>query len=459
MKTCVNRFSAQKNQINMTEGPIFVKLLRFSLPLVFSGVLQLFFNAADVIVVGRFAGDNSLAAVGSTGSLINLLVNLFTGFATGTNVVAANYLGAKKTKELEQTVHTSVALSLISGLILTVAGIFGSKKILRLMQSPDAVLNLANVYLKIYFGGITATMVYNFGSALLRAKGDTKRPLYILCLAGVVNLILNLFFVINLKMDVAGVALATVISQFLAATLVILILIREKDEFHLELKKLKVNPAILRNVAKVGLPAGFQGIMFSFSNVIIQSAINSFGAVTIAGNSAAINLEGFVYTSMNGFSQASLTFCSQNLGAKKIERIKKVVIISQASVIVIGAVLGALFLALGNRLLSLYSTSPDVIKAGMIRCRVIFSTYYLCGMMDCMANSIRGTGHSLMPALSSLAGACVFRIVWLFTIFLIPKFHEPLAIFISYPISWFLTFVANLIFYKKYVKKLSDFVA
>ena len=452
MKTSINRFSAKKNQINMTEGPIFVKLLQFSLPLIFSGVLQLLFNAADVIVVGRFAGDNSLAAVGSTGSLINLLVNLFTGLATGTNVISANYFGAKKTKELKETVQTSITISLISGLTLTVIGVFGSKKILQLMQAPDVVLNLANTYLKIYFGGITAAMIYNFGSALLRAKGDTKRPLYILLLAGIVNLILNLFFVINLKMDVAGVALATVISQFLAAVLVILILIHEKDEFHLELKKLKVNPVILRNIAKVGLPAGFQGIMFSFSNVIIQSSVNTFGSIMIAGNSAAINLEGFVYTSMNGFSQGSLTFCSQNFGAKKFNRIKKIVKISQISVIVIGAVLGFLFLMFGNQLLSLYTTSQKVIEAGMIRCWVIFSTYYLCGMMDCMANSIRGIGHSLMPAVSSLTGACIFRIIWLFTIFLIPKFHQPITIFISYPISWFLTFIVNFIFYKKYTK-------
>ena len=311
MKTVAQRLSSQKNQINMTEGSIFGKLLKFSLPLIFSSVLQLFFNAADVIVVGRFAGDNSLAAVGSTGSLVNLLINLFTGLATGTSVVAANYFGAGKKKELKQTVHTSITISLISGIILTFIGVFGSKLILQMMKAPEVVLNLANIYLKIYFAGITSTMVYNFGSALLRAKGDTKRPLYILLLSGVINLILNLVFVINFKMDVSGVAWATVISQTLSAILVILILIFEKDDFHLEIKKLCINPVILRKIVKIGLPAGFQGIMFSFSNVIIQSSVNMFGPVVIAGNSAAINLEGFIYTSMNGFSQGSLTFCSQ----------------------------------------------------------------------------------------------------------------------------------------------------
>ena len=244
MKTVAQRLSSQKNQINMTEGSIFGKLLKFSLPLIFSSVLQLFFNAADVIVVGRFAGDNSLAAVGSTGSLVNLLINLFTGLATGTSVVAANYFGAGKKKELKQTVHTSIAISLISGIILTFIGVFGSKLILQMMKAPEVVLNLANIYLKIYFAGITSTMVYNFGSALLRAKGDTKRPLYILLLSGVINLILNLVFVINFKMDVSGVAWATVISQTLSAVLVILILIFEKDDFHLEIKKRCINPVI-----------------------------------------------------------------------------------------------------------------------------------------------------------------------------------------------------------------------
>lgn len=442
-----------KNQINLTEGPIFVKLLQFSIPLIFSSVLQLLFNAADIVVVGRFAGDNSLAAVGSTGSLINLLINLFTGLSIGTNVVAANFFGAGKTKELQDTVHTSILVSVYSGIILTVVGVIGSKYILILMQAPSDVLRLATLYLKIYFGGITATMVYNFGSALLRAKGDTKRPLYILFLAGVVNLILNLIFVIIFNMDVAGVATATVISQTLAAVLVILILIHEKDDFHLNLKKLSINMTIFTRIVKIGLPAGFQGIMFSFSNVIIQSSVNSFGATLIAGNSAACNLEGFVYTSMNGFSQGALTFCSQNLGARKIDRIRKSVWVSQFSIIVIGAVLSAIFLLFRRQLIGIYTRSPEVVDAAMIRCWVIFSTYYLCGMMDGLANSIRGIGHSMMPMISSLLGACIFRIIWLFTIFLIPNFHTPLTIYLSYPISWILTFAANVVFYNIYINK------
>ena len=445
----------KNTQINMTEGPIFSKLLKFSVPLIFSSLLQLLFNAADVVVVGRFAGDNSLAAVGSTGSLVNLLINLFMGLSIGTNVVAAHYFGAGKHKHVQDTVHTAILLSVISGIILTAVGVLLTKPILILMQAPAEVLNLAAIYLRIYFGGITATMVYNFGSALLRAKGDTQRPLIILFVSGIINVILNLIFVICFKLDVAGVGWATVISQCISAILVIIILIRETDDFHLDLRRLKLDSHIFARIVKIGLPAGFQGIMFSFSNVIIQSSVNSFGASLIAGNAAACNLEGFIYTSMNGFSQGALTFCSQNMGAKKPDRIKKVVWISQLSIIVIGAVMGAIFLLFGHGLLGIYSKSEEVIACGMGRLKIIFTTYYLCGMMDGLANSIRGIGHSLMPVISSLLGACIFRIIWLATVFQLPQFHIPVTIFLSYPISWILTFVVNLIWYNKYIRKLT----
>lgn len=444
-----------QNKIDMTEGAIFPKLIAFSVPLIFSSILQLLFNAADIVVVGRFAGDNSLAAVGSTGSLINLLVNLFVGLSIGTNVVCANFFGAKKFKDLQNTIHTSMLISLLSGIILSIIGVFGAEQILTLMQSPEEVLHLAALYLKIYFSGITSTIIYNFGSAILRAKGDTKRPLYILLGAGIVNVILNLIFVILFKMDVKGVAWATVISQTLSAILVVSILIKDKDEFNLNLKKLKINSHILGKIVKIGLPAGFQGLMFSLSNVIIQSSINSFGATLIAANSAVLNLEGFCYVSMNGFSQGSLTFCSQNYGAKKIDRIKKVVFQSQFCIIFIGLFFSSFFLLFRNQLLGIYTKNPEVIKVGMIRIWVIFSTYYLCGMMDGLSNCIRGIGHSLMPVISSLLGACVFRIIWLFTFFQIPQFHTPLTIFLSYPISWILTFIVNLIFYKKYIKQIA----
>ena len=293
----------------MTNGPILEKLLRFSIPLILSSLLQLLFNAADIIVVGRFAGDNSLAAVGSTGSLINLLVNLFMGLSIGTNVVVANFFGAGNSKQIKASIHTAILLSILSGIILTLIGVPLAKPILTLMKAPKEVLNLAAIYLRIYFSGMTATMIYNFGSAILRAKGDTQRPLFILFISGLLNVILNLIFVIIFKMDVSGVALATIISQLLSAILVIAILIKEKDDFHLDLKQLKINIPIFLKIVKIGIPAGFQGIMFSFSNIIIQSSINSFGATLIAGNSAACNLEGFVYTSMNGFSQGGRSRC------------------------------------------------------------------------------------------------------------------------------------------------------
>ncbi len=441
-------------QINMTEGPIFSKLLKFSIPLIFSSLLQLLFNAADIVVVGRFAGDNALAAVGSTGSLINLLVNLFQGLSIGTNVVAAHYFGANRKSELKETVHTAMLLSIYSGIIMTAVGVTFAVPILKLMQAPHEVLTLASVYLKIYFGGITATMIYNFGSALLRAVGDTQRPLYILFLAGIINVILNLIFVIIFHLDVAGVAWATVISQTISAILVVIILLKENEEYSLEIKNIKINMHIFTKIVKVGIPAGFQGIMFSFSNVIIQSSVNSFGAITIAGNAAAVNLEGFVYIAMNGFSQGTLTFCSQNMGAGRIERIKKAVWVSQGCIIVIGAVLGALFLLFRNQLVGFFSDSPEVVQAGVRRFWVIMTTYYLCGMMDGMSNSIRGIGHSLTPVITSLCGACLYRIIWIFTVFQIPQFHNIYCIYITYPISWILTFIANIIFYRHYIKKI-----
>ena len=429
----------------MTEGSIVKKLLQFSVPLIFSSLLQILFNTADVIVVGRFAGDNSLGAVGSTGSLINLMVNLFVGLSVGTTVVAANFFGAGKKSELNETVHTAILLSLISGIILTIFGVVGAKQILQWMQSPKEILDLATQYLQIYFGGIISTMIYNFGSALLRAKGDTKRPLYILFFAGIINVILNLIFVILFKMDVAGVALATVISQTISAFLVVRCLLKETEEFKLDLKQLKINPQILIRIIKIGVPAGLQGIIFSLSNVIIQSSINSFGAIVIAGNSAALNIENFIFTGMNGFSQGTLTFISQNFGAKKYQRINKTIIIALFCVFLVGFVFGNLTVIFGRKLLSFFTTSPEVIESGISRLKIICATYALCGMMDVMGNAIRGIGHSVLPMIITLLGACGIRLLWISTIFLIPKFHSCTTIFVSYPISWTVTFIAHII--------------
>ena len=444
-----------KNKIDMTQGAIFPKLVKFAVPLILSSILQLLFNAADIVVVGRYAGDNSLAAVGSTSSMVNLLVNFFIGLGVGCNVVAANFLGAGKKAELNKTVHTTMVLSIIGGIALTVVGIAFSRQILVLMGSPKDVLPLSTLYLKVFFGGIMATVIYNFGAALLRAKGDTKRPLYILLVAGVINVILNLIFVISFKMDVAGVAFATVLSQVFSAVCVVMILMREEDEFRLEPKKLSIDKAILARIVKIGLPAGFQGMLFSFSNMIIQSSVNSFGAVMVAGNAAAQSIEGFVYISMNSFAQGTLTFAGQNMGAHKFDRIKRLVVIAELVVTVVGFVLGFTALFLGRTLLGFYSESAGVVDAGMLRLNVILFTYFTCGMMDCMASAIRGVGHSVMPMIVTLVGACGLRMVYIFTFFQIPRFHTFQSIFYSYPLSWGVTFIFLTASFAWIMKKIS----
>ena len=440
-------------QLDMTKGSIFWVLLKFSIPLICSSILQLLFNAADVIVVGQFAGDEALAAVGATTAIINLLVNLFVGLSVGTTVVAANFFGSDRKNDLSQTVHTAMLISFIGGIILAIIGVVFSKQILHITKTPDEILDLATVYLKIYFAGILPTVVYNFGCALLRAKGDTKRPLYVLLFSGFINVILNLIFVIVFNMNVAGVALATVISQIIASIFIIKFLIDENSSFKLIFSKLKINLQIFIKIIKIGVPAGFQGIIFSLSNVIIQSAINSFGANVIAGNSAASNLEGFVYIAMNSFAQGALTFVSQNLGAKKYDRIKKSVGVSLGCILVIGLILGNVIVLFGNNLLRLYSENPIVIDFGMNRLRLICSLFVLCGLMDVMGNIIRGLGHSFLPMIITLIGACGIRILWIKTIFEVSKFHTCETIYISYPISWIATFIALFISFLFIIKK------
>lgn len=434
---------AKTHQIDMTDGAILPKLLSFSIPLIFSSALQLLFNAADVIVVGRFAGENSLAAVGATGALINLMVNLFVGLSVGTNVVAAHFFGAGREREVEQSVHTAVLVSLYSGIILTVVGIVGTRFILQFMQVPPEVFDLASLYLKVYFGGITASMVYNFGSAVLRAKGDTRRPMYYLLFAGVINVILNLIFVIVFKMDVAGVALATIISQCISATLVIRALMKEEGAFRLNLRRLRIERGILIQVIKIGVPAGFQGMVFSLSNVVIQSSVNTFGAQVVAGSSAAGNIEGFIYTGMNGFAQGALTFSSQNFGAGRLDRVKKAVVVSELAVLVTGFVLGGTVFLFREFFLGLYSDNPAVIAAGSTRISIICLLYSLCGMMETTANTVRGLGHSLLPMVVSIAGVCGIRLLWIATIFQIPRFHTFEVLFYSYPVTWTITLLSH----------------
>ncbi len=430
-------------EIDMCSGAILPKMLRFAVPLMCSSVLQLLFNAADVIVVGRWAGDNSLAAVGSNTSLINLLVNLFIGLSVGANILAARCYGAGDKEGLRQTVHTSILLSLLSGVVLAIVGALGASTILGWMQSPEAVRGLAAVYLRIYFLGMPATMVYNFGAALLRAVGDTRRPLYYLLTAGIVNVVLNLFFVIVCKLDVAGVAIATVISQVISATLVLRCLIREQGGIHLELRQLRIWPSRLRQILQVGLPAGFQGVLFALSNVVIQSSVNSFQETVVAGNAAAANIESFVYAAMNAFYQANISFSSQNYGAGQYDRLRPILLRAQACVITTGVVLGGLAVLFGRQLLSIYTDSPDVIDVGLERLAIVCGTYAICGMMDVMVGSLRGLGYSIMPMIVSLLGACVLRLIWIATIFQLPQFHTPETIYWSYPFSWIITFLAH----------------
>lgn len=433
----------KKYEIDMCSGSVFQKMLLFAIPLMCSGILQLLFNAADIVVVGRFAGDNALAAVGSNTSLINLLTNVFVGLSVGTNVLTAQYYGAKKDKDLKETVHTSVLLSICSGLLLTVIGIAGAKPLLELMQAPQEVLGLAVIYLRIYFLGMTSTMVYNFGSAILRAVGDTQRPLYYLLGAGIINVLLNLFFVITCHMGVAGVAAATAISQTISAALVVRCLIKEQSGIHLELKELKISGEKLGRIVRIGLPAGFQGMVFSLSNVVIQSAVNSFGAVVVAGNSAAANIEGFVYMAMNAFHQATISFTSQNYGAREYKRIYKIVFVGELYVIITGMALGNLALFFGKSLLGIYSPSPDVIAAGLERMKIICALYALCGMMDVMVGALRGIGYSIVPMIVSLVGACGLRLLWIATIFQIPQYHSMRTLYISYPVTWTITFLVH----------------
>ncbi len=435
----------KKYEMDMCSGSILKKMLVFSIPLMFSSILQLLFNAADIVIVGQFAGDNSLAAVGSTSSLINLLTNLFIGLSVGANVLVARYYGANQDRDLKLTVHTAMSVSIISGLLLTVAGVIGAPIILRWMQTPENVLPLAVIYLRIYFLGMTANMIYNFGAAILRAVGDTKRPLYYLVVAGIVNVMLNLFFVIVAGIGVAGVAIATVVSQCISAVLIMQCLMRWQGNIRLDIRQLRITRDKFLKILQIGLPAGFQGILFSLSNVVIQSSVNSFGEITVAGNSAASNIEGFVYVAMNAFYQGAISFTSQNVGAGKYERVNKILTTALGCVFVTGVVLGNAAVLLGRPLLRLYSGSAEVIDAGIIRLSVICSTYALCGLMDVMVGSLRGLGYAVMPMIVSLIGACGLRLIWLATIFQLEPFHTIEMVYITYPVSWLLTFFAHLV--------------
>lgn len=438
-------------EMDMCSGPLLPKILVFSFPLMLSGVLQLLFNASDIVVVGRYTGNEALAAVGSTSALINLLVNLFIGLSVGINVMVAKYYGAKRDKDIAETVHTAILVAVLAGIILTLLGQVLSRPMLELMDTPDDVIDLSVSYMKIYFLGMVGALIYNFGGAVLRGVGDTRRPLYILFIAGVANVIMNLVFVINFHWGVAGTAAATSISQFMSAAMIIACLVRTEGSYHLNLRELRIMPRKLREMAGIGIPAGMQGAVFSISNVLIQSSVNSFGSVAMAGNTAAANIEGFVYTAMNTFHQSALSFTSQNYGARQYKRIYRVIFICLGLVTVTGLVLGNGAYFAGDALLRIYSSDPDVISYGKLRLSIICTTYFLCGLMDVMSGVMRGLGHSVVAMVVSMVGACGLRILWIYTIFKMSPSLETL--FISYPITWAVTFLAHIVCFLHVRKK------
>lgn len=447
-------------QVNMTEGSILPKVIRFSLPLAATGVLQLLFNAADVIVVGKFAGATALAAVGATTALINLLVNAFMGISVGVNILVARYLGCRDDEHVRNSVHTAFALSFFLGLVVMIAGLTLSTPLLELMATPEDVLPLSSLYLRIYFIGIPGTIMYNFGAALLRAFGDTKRPMVFLTVSGIVNACLNLFFVIVCGMSVDGVAYATVISQYISLFLVVRCLCRSEGLSHLELKNIRLHKEEAVRMVQIGLPAGLQSTLFSISNVLVQSSVNSFGASVVAANTAAASIEGFIYTAMNSVFHASITFTSQNLGAGKIDRIRYVLGACIVTVLIIGVPLNILCYFLGPDLLSIYVSKADptfehVIRYGVVRLHRIGCIYFLCGLMEVLCGMVRGLGKSWLPMFVTGIGACLSRIIWIYTVF--RANHTPEILYDSYPMSWILTLamhgVCFFVIYRQYERK------
>ena len=442
----------------MLEGNLFSGIVNFTVPIILTSLLQLLFNAADLVVVGQFCGSMSVAAVGATGALTNLMVNFFIGLSIGTGVAVAHGIGSREDREVHCIVHTALPLSLVSGLVLTVLGVAFSRTFLHWMGTPDTVLALSAVYMEIYFGGVTFTMIYNFSAAILRAAGDTKSPLLFLFIAGVVNVVLNVFFVLVCQMNVAGVALATTISQAISAVLVTMALMRRNDACKLDLKKLHFYKPQLRKMIRIGLPAGIQSSLFSISNVLIQSSINSFGDVLMSGNAAASNIEGFVYVCLNAFHQTAVNFIGQNAGARQHKRVYKILWICLACVTVVGIVTGSLVYVLGPKLLSIYITdSPEAIAYGLTRMAFICLPYFLCGLMDVSTGALRGIGASLTPMLISVLGVCGFRVLWIYTIFQMPAYHTPQCLYISYAVSWILTFLcqmaAFIVFFRREERK------
>lgn len=432
-----------KYEIDMCNGTIMDKLISFALPLMLSGILQLMFNAVDIIVVGRFSGKEALAAVGSTTALINVFVNLFIGISLGSNVLAARFYAAGKDTEMSETVHTSITLALVSGVIMAVVGLVFSRGALELMGTPADVIDQATLYMRIYFLGMPFFMLYNYGAAILRAVGDTKRPLLFLIISGTINALLNLFLVIQLHLSVAGVAIATVISQLISCVLVLRCLCRTEGSYQLHFSKLCIKTCYLKQIFQVGVPAGIQSTVINFSNALLQSSVNSFGSTAMAGYTAANNLLGFLYVSVNSVTQACMSFTSQNYGVGKYKRMDRVLLDCGILTVGVAGVLGCGAYFFGPQILGIYTAEPDVIKCGMEILSITTVTYFLCGIMDLFPGALRGMGYSAVPMVLSVIGTVGIRVVWIYGFF--PYNRSLDFLFISYPASWIFTIVMQVI--------------
>lgn len=432
-----------KYEIDMCNGSILDKLVSFSIPLMLSGILQLLFNAVDIIVVGQFTGNEALAAVGSTTALINVFVNLFIGISLGASVLAARFYATGQEKEMSETVHTSITLALISGIAMGIIGVIAAKGALELMDTPDNVLNLSTLYMRIYFMGMPFFMLYNYGAAILRAVGDTKRPLLFLIISGATNVLLNLLLVIQFHLGVAGVAIATVISQCISCILVLRCLYLSDGSYQLRFNKLGMKTRYVKQIFQIGIPAGIQSTIINFSNVLLQSSVNSFGSVAMAGYTAANNILGFLYVSVNSITQACMSFTSQNYGVRKFKRMDKVLLECLGLTVMVALVLGGGSYLFGAELMHIYTKSTKVIECGVDIMLYTTVTYFLCGIMDLLPGALRGMGHSTVPMILSVIGTVGTRIVWIYVIF--PCHRSLDFLFISYPVSWLLTIVMQVI--------------
>ena len=431
--------------LDMTCGPFLKKIMIFSVPLILTGILQLAYNTADIVVVGRFVGKEALAAVGSTGSLVNLFVNVFLGLSMGSGVMVARHIGARDDKRVSDCVHTAMLLSVFSGIFIGIIGYFFSGEMLRLMQVPDDVLELATLYLKVYFLGSPGLMTYNFGAAVVRATGDTKRPLFILAVSGIVNVILNVVLIVVFKFGVEGVAIATIISQYVSAVMIVAYLFAINNSCRLSMKKFRIEKNELKQILRLGLPAGVQSSLFSISNVIIQSSVNSFGSVAMAGIAAGSNYDSYIFTGTNAVSQTAMTFTSQNIGARKTENVGKIYRYCLLFASAIGISMGILGFIFNEQIVSFFSDDPGVIQIGAERMTLVMPFYFFCSLMDVTASEIRGMGKSVEPMIVSLIGACGIRILWVF--FILPLDRTLINLYWSYPVSWAVTFFAQFIMF------------